>query len=63
MLEVGDDKGRLDAAAAWMSLARIPQVDDLAFALLAGSLHRSQRKTLPSSITCENPRSLARSSA
>src|SRR5262249_47883809 len=33
------------------------------FTLTAGSLHRSQAMTLPSRITCENPWSLARSSA
>jgi hypothetical protein len=32
-------------------------------ALMAGSLHRSHTKTLPSRITCENPWPLARSSA
>jgi hypothetical protein len=33
------------------------------FTLMAGSLHRSQGMTFPSKITCENPASLARSSA
>ena len=33
------------------------------FTLTAGSLHRSQGMILPSRITCENPESLARSSA
>ena len=31
--------------------------------LIAGSLHRSQAMIFPSKITCENPSSLARSSA